>query len=83
MLYLRAILCNHLNFYIGSWHAYSPILLNFPILVIGDTKPSNLHSFHPYACPLPWKRLMHILAEKKVTKRTLKRGFPTENIILD
>ena len=36
----------------------------------GDPKPSNQHSFHPYACPLPWKWHMNILA-KKVIKNHL------------
>ena len=52
---LRAVLCNHLNFYIGSWVANSPILLKLSYLGNGDPKPSNQHSFHPYPCPLPWK----------------------------
>ena len=34
-------------------------------------KTKHQHSFHPYACPLPWKLRMNILAEK-VTKNHLK-----------
>ena len=72
---LRAILCNHLYFYKGSRHAHSRILLKLSYHGHGDTKPSNQHSFHPDACPLPWKRLMNILAEK-VTKTLKIEGFP-------
>ena len=47
----------------------------------GDPKPSNQHSFHPYACPLPWKRHMNILA-KKVTKNHLKlMEFPMKSLL--
>ena len=80
--WLRAVFCiNHLNFYKGSWHAKSPILLKLYYLCHGDTKPSNQHSFHPYACPLPWKQHMIIWA-KKWQKSLQSDGFPTEIITL-
>ena len=67
--FLRAILCNHLNFYIGPWHAYSPISLKLSYLGHLNTKLISQHSFGPISYPLPWKRQMNILA-KSVSKIT-------------